>query len=105
VRRTEASGVTITAGSDNYLWLGVPQAEAARRVLFAYYQAGLTPVEIPRAATIDAARLLGIEGQIGVTKAGAFADIIAVEGNPLEDFDSLERVRFVMKDGKVYRRP
>ncbi len=63
----------------------------------------MTPVQILQAATIDDARLLGMEGRIGVIKAGAFADIIAIEGDPEKDFGSIERVRFVMKEGKVFR--
>ncbi len=103
--RAKAAGVTIVAGSDAYIDLGVPQGEAARRVLFAYHQAGLTPGEVLQAATINGAKLMGGEGRVGVIKAGAFADIIALEGNPEADFDALERVRFVMKEGRVYRRP
>jgi len=53
-------------------------------------------------ATFNASRLLGLEGKIGVIKPHAFADIIAVEGDPATDIHSLERVRFVMKQGTVY---
>ncbi|MEP6573548.1 MAG: amidohydrolase family protein [Gemmatimonadota bacterium] len=102
LRRAVAAGVPIAAGSDNYIDMQWPQGEAARRVLFAYQQTGLTPVQILQAATINDARLLGQEGRLGVLKAGAFADLIAVEGNPLTDFSALERIRFVMKNGTVY---
>lgn len=105
LRRAKALGVTIVAGSDAYIDLGVPQGSLARRVLFAYHQAGFTPVEVLLAATLNGAKLLGGEGRIGVIKAGAMADIIALEGDPEDDFDALERVRFVMKAGQVYRRP
>ena len=60
------------------------------------------PLDLLERMTINDARLLGMEGQIGVLKAGAFADLIAVEGDPEKDFDALERVRFVMKGGTVY---
>ena len=102
LRRAVAAGVPIAAGSDNYLDMHWPQGEAARRVLFAYHEAGLTAVQILQAATINDARLLGQEGKLGVLKAGAYADVIAVEGNPLTDFSALERIRFVMKNGTVY---
>jgi len=102
VRRAMKAGVTIAAGSDNYIDMGVPQGEAAKRNLFAYLNA-MTPVQILQAATVNDAKLLGMEGRIGVIKAGAFADIIAIEGDPEKDFSSLERVRFVMKEGKTYR--
>ena len=102
VRRAMKAGVTIAAGSDNYIDMGVPQGQAAKRNLFAYLNA-MTPVQILQAATINDAKLLGMEGRIGVIKAGAFADIIAIEGDPEKDFGSIERVRFVMKEGKVFR--
>ena len=100
--RAVKAGVTITAGSDNYLDLKWPQGHGARRVLFAYRQAGMTAAQVLQAATINDARLLGMEGQLGVIKAGALADLIAVEGDPEQDFGAIERVRFVMKGGTVY---
>ena len=101
LQRAVKAGVTIVAGSDNYIDLGVPQGEAAKRVLFTYYDAGMETVQVLQSATINAARLFG-EPRIGVIKTGAFADIIAVDGDPVKDFDALERVKFVMKNGKVY---
>jgi imidazolonepropionase-like amidohydrolase len=100
LRRAVRAGVTIAAGSDNYIDLGMPQGEAARRVLFAYAEAGLNPVQILQAATANAAKLLGWPDQVGVVKTGAWADIIAVEGDPTSDIRVLEKVRFVMKDGR-----
>ncbi|MDX2058464.1 MAG: amidohydrolase family protein [Gemmatimonadales bacterium] len=102
LRRAVKAGVTITAGSDNYLDLKWAQGTAARRVLFAYHQAGLTPVQVLQAATVNDARLLGMEHRLGVLKPGARADVIAVEGDLERDFSALERVRFVMKAGTVY---
>ena len=102
VRRAVKAGVVIAAGSDNYIDMGTPQGEAAKRVLFAYLGAGMTPAQILQAATINDAKLLGMDGRLGVIKPGAFADIIAVEGDPLADFSAIERVRFVMKAGTVY---
>ena len=101
LRRAIAAGVTIVAGSDNYLDMGMPQGEAARRVLFAYREAGMGPAQILQSATINAARLIG-DLRLGVLKAGSFADIIAVEGDPVKDFNAIEAVTFVMKNGKVY---
>jgi imidazolonepropionase-like amidohydrolase len=102
LRRAIQAGVTIAAGSDNYLDMGVPQGEAAKRVLFAYHEAGMSAVQVLQAATINDAKLLGLEDRLGVVKAGAWADIIAVEGDPVTDFGAIERVRFVMKGGTVY---
>jgi len=101
LRRAIAAGVTIVAGSDNYIDMGMPQGEAAKRVLFAYRESGMEPAQILQSATINAARLIG-DPRLGVVKATAFADIIAVDGDPAQDFSAIERVKFVMKNGKVY---
>jgi len=103
LKRAISAGVTIVAGSDNYIDMSMPQGEAARHVLFAYGEAGMPNADILQAATSRSARLLGREGRIGVIKAGALADIVAVQGDPTADLHALERIRFVMKDGTVYR--
>lgn len=100
--RAMKAGVTITAGSDNYLDLKWPQGTAAKRNLQAYREAGMTAVQVLQAATSNDARLLGMEGGLGVIRAGAYADLIAIDGDPERDFTAIERVRFVMKGGTVY---
>ena len=102
LRRAAAAGVTIAAGSDNYLDLGIPQGAAAKRVLFAYENEGMERTKILQAATSIAAGVLG-EPRLGRLEKGAFADIIAVDGNPLDDLRALERVVFVMANGTVHR--
>jgi imidazolonepropionase-like amidohydrolase len=101
LRRAVAAGVTIVSGSDNYIDMGMPQGQAARRVLFAYRESGMEPVQILQSATINAGHLIG-DQRLGALKAGSFADIIAVEGDPVQDFNAIEKVKFVMKNGKVY---
>src|ERR1044072_773622 len=101
LKRAIPAGVTIVAGSDMYIDMQRPQGDAAKRVLFAYLESGMTPVQILQAATINAARLFN-NHRLGAIKAGTFADLIAVEGNPADDFNAIEKVRFVMKNGKVY---
>jgi imidazolonepropionase-like amidohydrolase len=64
---------------------------------------GLTPAQAIQAATVNAADLLGWNDKVGVIAPGAFADIIAVDGDPLKDVTELERVKFVMKGGAVYQ--
>lgn len=64
---------------------------------------GMTPAAAIRAATIEAAKAVGLAGEIGVLKPGARADIIAVEGNPLTDLSALQKMKFVMKEGRVIR--
>jgi imidazolonepropionase-like amidohydrolase len=56
-----------------------------------------------QAGTLNGAKLLGWEGQIGTLKVGYFADVIAVRGDPLQDVSNLKKVTFVMKGGVVYR--
>jgi imidazolonepropionase-like amidohydrolase len=100
--RAVRAGVTITAGSDNYLDMKAPQGHEAKQVLIAYREAGMTAVQVLQAATINDARLLGMADSIGVIKPGAFADLIAVDGDPARDFAAINRVKFVMKDGAIY---
>jgi imidazolonepropionase-like amidohydrolase len=61
---------------------------------------GLKPLDAILAATVEAAKAVGLEGKTGMLKAGALADIIAVEGNPLDDLTALQKVTFVMKAGR-----
>jgi imidazolonepropionase-like amidohydrolase len=65
---------------------------------------GLAPMEAIRAATVSAADLLGWPDRVGSVAPGFFADIIAVDGDPLKDVTELEKVKFVMKGGVVYKR-
>jgi imidazolonepropionase-like amidohydrolase len=64
---------------------------------------GMTPIQAIQAATINAAQLLKWQDNIGSIKVGKYADLVAVEVNPLEDISSLESVAFVMKGGVVYK--
>ena len=63
---------------------------------------GMSPMEAIRSATVRPAEMLDMQGEIGVIAPGAYADIIAVKGNPLSDISELGRVSFVMKDGQVF---
>jgi imidazolonepropionase-like amidohydrolase len=64
---------------------------------------GMRPIDAIRASTLNAADLIGIGGKAGSLEPGYWADIIAVEGNPLENVPVLEHVKFVMKGGVVAR--
>jgi imidazolonepropionase-like amidohydrolase len=92
-------GVWIVSGSDAVAGL---HGSNAREIIW-LVKAGLTPAEALRAATLDAARLLGLEGKVGALTPGAFADIVAVPGDPTRDIGVVERVSFVMKGGEVVK--
>ncbi len=100
--RAIRAGVPIAAGSDMYIDMSMPQGQAARHVLFAYAEAGMALPQVLQAATISAAKLIGMPNLIGVLKPGSFADLVAIEGDPTSDIHALEHVRFVMKNGTVY---
>jgi imidazolonepropionase-like amidohydrolase len=104
LRRAVKAGVPVAAGSDMYYMMqGKTRGQASLLMLRAYAEAGMSPLEIIRAATINAATLLGAESALGSLEASKLADIVAVEGDPLKDITELERVRFVMKGGKVVK--
>ena len=65
---------------------------------------GMTPMQAIQAGTLAAATLLGLERQIGTVTVGKRADLVAVQGDPLENIELLERVDFVIKDGVVFKR-
>jgi imidazolonepropionase-like amidohydrolase len=98
-RKQMDAGVPFAAGSD----VGpFPHGTQARElVLMVKY--GMKPVAVLQADIINGAKVLGWQGQIGALKAGYFADVIAVAGNPLEDIQAVEKVGFVMKGGVIYR--
>ena len=97
-------GIRIAFGSDMYYrnptW---GRGSASLTTLESYAAGGMPPMEVIRTATTNAADLLG--RRIGSIEPGYFADIIAVQGDPLKDIGELRRVRFVMKNGEVVKKP
>jgi imidazolonepropionase-like amidohydrolase len=94
-----ASGVKVAFGTDAAVYPhGLNAHEFAVMV-----KLGLTPLQAIQAATVNAADLLGWPGKVGSLESGAWADIIAVDGDPLKDVTTLERVKFVMKGGEVVK--
>jgi len=66
-------------------------------------EAGMPPMEAIKAATTSAADLLGISDILGSITKGKIADIVAIDGDPLQDIKSMKNVSFVMKEGKIYK--
>lgn len=99
LRRAIAAGVPIAFGTDAAVY---PHGDNAREFAV-LVNLGMAPIDAIRTATLRAADLLGVDDR-GAIKVGLKADIIAVEGNPLEDISALERVQFVMKRGRIYKR-
>lgn len=95
------SGVTIGLGSD----VGVFAHGTSHRELEWMVQLGMTPAQALQAATSVNARVIRMGNQIGEIRPGFLADLIAVSGDPTADISTTRNVRFVMKDGVVYRRP
>jgi imidazolonepropionase-like amidohydrolase len=104
VRRLRAAGVTILAGSDTQI--GVFPGAGLHRELRFLAEAGMTPAEAIRAATLDAARFLahGGEPEFGIIAEGKRADLLLVEGDPTANLTALADIRAVVKDGVVLER-
>src|SRR6266487_2964499 len=100
LQKAMKAGVKIAFGTDvgGFPWTESIAQEFPRMVEF-----GMTPMQAIQSATSRAAELLDQKGKIGVIAPGAYADVIAVSGDPLADIKVLGNVGFVMKDGKVYR--
>jgi len=99
-RKAVKAGVKIAFGTDigGISWTEPIAEEFPRMVEF-----GMTPMQAIQSATSRAAELLDMKGRLGVIAPGAYADVVAVSGDPLANVKILENVGFVMKDGKVFK--
>ena len=82
---------------------GMPWREPMGQEFARMASLGMAPMDAIQAATSRAAEMLDRQGELGVIEAGAYADIVAVSGDPLSDIHELERVKFVMKDGAAFK--
>jgi imidazolonepropionase-like amidohydrolase len=104
VLRARKSGVQIASGSDMcWFYPGKTRGEASVATFVKLHQAGMPALEVIRAVTSNGAEMLGWGDRIGTIEPGKIADLIAVSGDPVADVDELERVRFVMQGGHVFR--
>jgi imidazolonepropionase-like amidohydrolase len=99
-RKAMKAGVKIVFGTDIG---GIPWTEPIAQEFPQMTKLGMTPMDAIHSATSRAADMLDMTGQLGVLAPGAYADVIAVQGDPLQTIEELGRVQFVMKDGKVFK--
>jgi imidazolonepropionase-like amidohydrolase len=104
VQRVLKSGVKFAAGSDMcWFYPGKSRGQASAETLVKLRDAGMRPLDVIRSITTNAAEMLGWQDRIGSIEPGKFADLVGVAGDPVADISELERVQFVMKEGKVIR--
>jgi imidazolonepropionase-like amidohydrolase len=99
LRKAIKAGVKIACGSDAP---GIPHGTQAKE-LWALVDRGMTPMQAIRAATVVSAELIQADHELGRLAPNYLADIVAVPGDPSEDIDVIQDVRFVMKDGTIYK--
>ncbi|TVP76208.1 MAG: amidohydrolase family protein [Gemmatimonadales bacterium] len=97
-RAAIAAGVPMAFGTDAGVFPHGTNADEFRLLV----EAGMSPARALRSATLEAARLLGMEDELGTVEVGRIADLVAVPGNPLEDIELMKEVGFVMKDGRIW---
>jgi imidazolonepropionase-like amidohydrolase len=98
--RAHRLGVRIALGSDLYFPYGPGRGAGSRATMDAYVESGLTPAQALQSATWEAGRLLGDEA-LGVVRPDAWADLVAVEGDPTQDLAPLRSPRVVIKGGRI----
>ena len=94
------AGVKIVFGTDMG---GIPWTEPIAQEFPRMVELGMSPMDAIKSATSRPAEMLDMAGQIGVIAPGAYADVVAVNGDPLREIKLLENVQFVMKDGRVFK--
>lgn len=104
VKRAHKIGVTLVFGPDViFTTPEYPRGRLSIETIADWKAAGIPPLVILQALTSNAAKLLGVEKTRGALRVGMRADIIAVNDNPLDKIETLEKVGFVMKNGKVFK--
>jgi imidazolonepropionase-like amidohydrolase len=104
LERAYKIGVTMAYGTDTFFEApNHTRGTLAISYIDSFVEAGVSPKDILKIMTTNAANLLGVEKRRGSIKPGMFADIIATPENPLENIQTLKKVSFVMKNGKVIR--
>jgi imidazolonepropionase-like amidohydrolase len=91
------AGVPVVAGTDE----GIP-GHSVHREIELYVEAGLTPMQALQAATIVSARAMKLDAELGTIQRGKRADLAVLDGNPLDDIHNVRRVRWTIRDGRMY---
>ena len=105
LRAALRAGVTVAAGSDDYVDVKLPFSDLSKHTIIGYAESGVPIAKVLQFATYNASKQLNWVGEVGVLKRGAFADILAVDGDLDMDIHAIMKVHFVMKDGKVVVAP
>jgi len=104
LKRAHQIGVTMAFGTDAFAAVpGETRGTLAAEYVTSWTEAGVPPKDTLQAMTINAARLLGVDGQRGAIRPGLAADIIAMPANPLDNIQAVRKVSFVMKNGSVFK--
>jgi imidazolonepropionase-like amidohydrolase len=103
VRLHDEAGVTLLAGTDVGVPLQVP-GTGLHEELVRLVEAGLTPLSALQTATLNPARVLGLADSLGTVEAGKLADLVLLDGNPVEDIRNTQRIRAVVANGRLFRR-
>jgi imidazolonepropionase-like amidohydrolase len=106
LRRAHRIGVRMAFGSDTVIDMpGRTRADLMFDYLAVWREAGVPPADILKAMTVNAAELLRVDKARGSLREGLSADLVAMPADPLSDIENLRKIDFVMKDGKVVRKP
>jgi imidazolonepropionase-like amidohydrolase len=96
-KRLLDAGVSVQRGAH-----GQREGLAAHWEMWMFVQGGMTPMQALRCATLNGARYLGLDGDIGSLEPGKLADLVVLDKNPLEDIRNTEAIRQVMQNGRLY---
>jgi imidazolonepropionase-like amidohydrolase len=103
LRRVQAAGVTVALGTDAGN-IGTPHGPALFREMELMREAGLSPAEVLATATVNGARLMGREKELGTVEAGKLADFVVLGSDPLDDIRNASDIHMVVKEGTVFEK-
>jgi imidazolonepropionase-like amidohydrolase len=102
LRKVWDAGIPVAMGTDAGN-IGTLHGPSVFREMDYMTRAGLTPLQVLRSATVNGAKAMGMERDLGTLEPGKLADLVVLDANPLDDVANLSKARIVVKDGKVFR--